>query len=70
MRFDDTTQLDVGAAQAYEPYAPEPIEHEVTEVIQRLYPAVDDDFEPEPLPPAPARGSQTFPVVTVYPRFR
>ena len=72
MRFEHITQLGVGVAQAYEPYAPEPIAHEVTEVIQRLDVETDlgDDDEPPPLPPVPARGSGTYTAVTVYPRYR
>lgn len=70
MRFEAITQLDVGAAQPYDPYAPEPIEHEVTEVIRRADPIIDDDFEPEPLPPIPARGSRSYTAVTIYPRYR
>jgi hypothetical protein len=72
MRLHEMTDLDVGDTTArYEPYAPEPIAHEVTEIIHRLEPAYDDDAdEPPPLPPVPARGSRTYPVVTLYPRFR
>jgi hypothetical protein len=55
--------------QAYEPYAPEPITREITEVFHRLDHNEDAD-EPPPLPPVPARGSQVYPVVTLYPRFR
>jgi hypothetical protein len=65
MRFHDNANLAV--AETYEPYAPEPIAHEVTEIIHRL--EVDAD-EPPPLPPVPARGSRTYPVVTLYPRCR
>jgi hypothetical protein len=65
------TDLELGDTQAYEPYAPEPIEREVTEVIQRLHLVTAEcDDEPAPLPPVPARGSHVYPVVTLYPRFR
>jgi hypothetical protein len=71
MLSHDTANLEVGDTTArYERYAPQPIVREVTEVIQRLDPAVDDDCEPEPLPPVPARGSGTYAAVTVYPRRR
>jgi hypothetical protein len=64
------TDLELGDTQAYEPYAPEPIEREVTEVIHRLHLVAAIDDEPAPLPPVPARGSRVYPVVTLYPRFR
>lgn len=67
MRFQN---LDIGDTARMNPYAPEPIEHEVTEVIERLEPILDADGEPPPLPPIPARGSRMYPVVTLYPRFR
>lgn len=71
MLFHDTANLDVGDTTAkYEPYAPKPIVHEVTEVIQRLEPTRGEECEPEPLPPVPARGSGTYTAVTVYPRRR
>ena len=72
MRFHDIADLEVGDTTGrYEPYAPEPIAHEVTEIIHRLDPGYEDDAdEPPPLPPVPARGSRMYPVVTLYPRFR
>jgi hypothetical protein len=64
-------ELDVGdTTGTYEPYAPEPIARENTELIHRLHLVCDDDNEPPPLPPVPARGSRMYPVVTLYPRFR
>jgi hypothetical protein len=70
MRAHQTLDLPVGhRLPAYEPYAPEPITREITEVFHRLDHNEDAD-EPPPLPPVPARGSQVYPVVTLYPRFR
>jgi hypothetical protein len=63
--------LDIGdTTRMGDPYAPEPIEPEVTEIIERLYAGGDDCDEPAPLPPVPARGSRPYPIVTIYPRFR
>jgi hypothetical protein len=76
MRLDVLPDLDVGdTTDRYQAYAPEPIEPEITEVLQRIDPRLGtnneadhgepDDDEPPPLPPVPAGRPQSYPIARV-----
>ena len=76
MRLEVLPDLDVGdTTDRYQAYVPEPIEPEITEVLQRIDPRLgtnneaeqgeSDDDEPPPLPPVPAGRPQSHPIARV-----